>query len=162
MTAKLIAFCGYGGAGKDEAAKTLIEAGFQRVAFGDIIKGIFDPLVRKYLGFSAFTEDRSLKPKIRPLLEQGGEVFYDYVFQEFFSDLPDRAVNTRLCRPREAKEWVRRGGVIVEVIRPGLGPDTEWSHKVIESLRAEGLITCQLQNDGTLEDLDKKVRQLFL
>lgn len=36
--APLVAFTGYGNVGKDEAAKVLIELGYQRCAFGDIIK----------------------------------------------------------------------------------------------------------------------------
>jgi hypothetical protein len=161
MRANLIAFCGYGRAGKDEAAKTLIKAGYARVAFGDIIKGVFDELVKNFLGFSAFTEDSAQKQQIRPLLEQGGEVFYDYVYNTFFSQLPSRAVNTRLCRVREAKEWIKRGGIIVEVVRPGLKPDTQWSKDIVDGLKMEGLVTYQIHNDGTLEDLAVKVRTLF-
>lgn len=161
MRADLIAFCGYGRAGKDEAAKTLINAGYARVAFGDIIKGLFDEVVKKFLGFSAFTEVSEEKQKIRPLLEQGGEVFYEHVYNTFFSSLPGRAVNTRLCRVREAKEWIQRGGVIVEVRRPGLEPDTQWSKDIVDGLYREGLVAGMIMNDGTLADLDAKVRNLF-
>lgn len=161
MQSNLIAFCGYGRAGKDEAAKTLIAHGYDRVAFGDIIKGVFDDQVKKYLGFSAFTEVTEEKQKIRPLLEQGGEVFYDYVYDTFFSQLPARAVNTRLCRIREAEEWIRRGGVIVEINRPGLKPDTEWSEQIVQGLWDHGLVSDVISNDGTLDDLDAKVSDLF-
>jgi len=161
MKANLIAFCGYGRAGKDEAAKTLIKAGYTRVAFGDIIKGVFDEQVKRFLGFSAFTELTEEKQKIRPLLEQGGEVFYDYVYNTFFSQLPSRAVNTRLCRVKEAKEWTHRGGVIFEIVRPGLAPDTQWSKDVVDGLHNAGLVAGRIVNDGTLEDLEVKVRTMF-
>ena len=113
MKVNLIAFTGVAGAGKDAASAPLIAAGYGRSAFGDIIKRQVDPLVQKYMGFSAFTEDRAQKPLIRRTLESWGEDNYDSIFQEFFDTLPEKCVNTRLCRVREAKEWVRRGGVIL-------------------------------------------------
>lgn len=161
MQSKLIAFTGFGRAGKDEAAKTLIKAGYSRVAFGDIIKGVFDELVKKFLGFSAFTENSEEKQQIRPLLEQGGEVFYEYVYHTFFEALPDRAVNTRLCRIREAQEWLRRGGIIVEVVRPGNQPATQWEKDIVDGLKNAGLVAFQINNDGTLDDLEVKVRTMF-
>lgn len=104
--ANLIAFAGYAGEGKDAAAQRLITSGWKRCAFGDIIKRQMDPLINHHLGFSAFTEDDTQKKQIRPILEQWGEVNYDGVMREFFDTLPSRAVNTRLVRLREAKEWV--------------------------------------------------------
>jgi hypothetical protein len=104
--ANLIAFAGYAREGKDAAAQRLIADGWKRCAFGDIIKRQMDPLINHHLGFSAFTEDDTQKKKIRPILEQWGEVNYDGVMREFFDTLPARAVNTRLVRLREAKEWM--------------------------------------------------------
>ena len=104
--ADLIAFAGYAREGKDAAAQRLITSGWKRCAFGDIIKAQLDPLMKEHLGFSAFTEDDTQKKQIRPILEQWGEVNYDGVMREFFDTLPPRAVNTRLVRLREAKEWV--------------------------------------------------------
>ena len=67
------------------------------------LKGLRPPEGRKV---ACFTEDDTQKKKIRPILEQWGEVNYDGVMKEFFHTLPSRAVNTRLVRLREAKEWV--------------------------------------------------------
>ena len=113
----LIALTGYARAGKDEAAKPLIDAGWARRCFGDVIKRQIDPIVREYLNFSAFTENDGQKQQIRPILEQWGEVNYDGIMLEFFESLPPRCVNTRLCRVREAREWRKRGGIVVEVRR---------------------------------------------
>jgi len=74
-----IAFTGLSGCGKDSAAQPLLARGYQRACFGDVIKGIFDAQCRELLGFSAFTEHRPDKEKIRPLLVHGGDVFYDEV-----------------------------------------------------------------------------------
>jgi hypothetical protein len=161
MRSNLVAFTGYGGSGKDEAAKPLIESGYTRVAFGDIIKGQCDGLVKAHLGFSAFTEDRALKPRIRRTLESWGEDNYDNVFSEFFAKLPARAVNTRLCRVPEAREWVRRGGVVLELRRPGVEAETEWSRNQLAALHEHGLIHTVIYNTADVASLHHQIRNLL-
>lgn len=156
----LIALTGYAGSGKDEAAKALIAQGYKRCCFGDIIKGQVDPLVRQHFGFSAFTEDRSQKPLIRRTLEAWGEDNYDAIFREFFSSLPHKAVNTRLCRAREAVEWLARGGVIVHVKRIGVEAETPWAKAQVEELIAQGLITHTISNDFTVGYLHERILQI--
>jgi hypothetical protein len=157
----LVAFTGYAGAGKDVAAEPLIAAGYSRRCFGDIIKGQIDPLIQKYLGFSAFTENRVQKAVIRPLLETWGEANYDSIMEEFFDTLPERAVNTRLCRTREAEEWVARGGKIFEVRRPRVGPATDWERNELASLRRAGLIYDTIDNDATVDNLHDLIKRYF-
>lgn len=154
----LIAFVGYARAGKDEAAKPLIAAGFRRICFGDIIKSQVDFLIKQHLGFSAFTEVTEQKAKIRRTLENWGEDNYENIFNEFFDTLSIPSVNTRLCRVREAREWRARGGAIVQVVRPGVGPETDWSRDRLAELHGERLIDHTLHNDGTLEELFQKVK----
>jgi hypothetical protein len=161
MKANLIAFTGYGRAGKDEAAKALINAGYARKCFGDIIKGQLDELIRRHFGFSAFTEVDAEKAKIRRTLQYWGEDNYDAVFKEFFNTLPERCVNTRLCRVREAEEWRKRGGVIIEIRRPGVQPETEWAREQVASLRSRKLITTVIDNDSTVPALHQAIHELF-
>ncbi len=156
--ADLIAFAGYAREGKDAAAQRLIASGWKRCAFGDIIKRQLDPLINHHLGFSAFTEDDTQKKQIRPILEQWGEVNYDGVMREFFDTLPARAVNTRLVRLREAKEWMRRGGVILRIRRPGVEPATDWERDRLQELYDGGLIHDTLLNEGTVEQLWNRVQ----
>jgi hypothetical protein len=158
----LIAFIGYARSGKDEAAKPLITAGYNRVCFGDIIKKQIDTLVQRHLGFSAFTEIDAEKKQIRPILEQWGEVNYSNILNHFFETLPNPAVNTRLCRLREAYEWVNRGGIIVRVVRAGNGPETQWSADRVQELIDSGLVTKTIHNYGTVENLHETVRQELL
>lgn len=159
----LVAFAGYAGTGKDTAALALIERGYQRRCFGDVIKDLFDPLVRQHLGFSAHTGDRRQKAQIRELLVHGGEAFYDVVSQRFFDGVDDlidqdrRVVNTRLCRPPEAKEWRRRGGIVLELVRPGCGPAEPMEAQWLEEIRALGLIAATLVNDGDVATLHAAV-----
>lgn len=171
MNNALVALTGYSRAGKDEAGKVLIEAGWERRAFGDIIKRQLDPLVRQHLGHSAFTEDDKLKSNIRPVLEYWGEANYDNVMAEFFRDLPPRCVNTRLCRVREAREWRARGGVVVLVQRgkpvPGgrlemNSPHTEWESRMVRELLNGDAVDVVLVNDGGIDDLRRTMRALFI
>jgi hypothetical protein len=155
--ANLIAFAGYAREGKDAAATRLINLGWKRLAFGDIIKRQIDGLVQQHLGFSAFTESDPQKQQIRPILEQWGEVNYDGVMKEFFDSLPPYAVNTRLVRLREAKEWIKRGGVILRIRRPGVEPATEWERTRLQELYDSGVIHDTILNDSSLDVLWDRV-----
>jgi hypothetical protein len=159
---KLIAFTGYAGAGKDEAAVPLIAAGWERRAFGDIIKDIFNPLVRQHLGFSAHTQDRGQKSLIRGLLIHGGEAFYDAIFGRYFhpdfnSPAFDPLVNTRLMRLREAVKWQECGGIIIEVVRPGVAPAEPMEAAWLEQIREAGHIDHRILNGGTVQALHQAV-----
>jgi hypothetical protein len=156
-----VAFCGVARAGKDEAAKALIANGYGRRCFGDIIKRQLDDLVKRHLGFSAFTEDDTQKKQIRAALEHWGDVNYDNILDEFFSSLPTKAVNTRLVRVREAKEWKDRGGQIVEIERPGYVAASDWESENLHELRASGLIDHKLINDGTVSELHDAILELI-
>lgn len=159
---KLIALTGYGGCGKDELARPLIEHGYTRKCFGDIIKRQMDDLVKRHLGFSAFTTDPEQKARIRPILEQWGECNYEGISQEFFQDLPEYCVNTRISRLSEIEEWLERGGVVVGVRRPGVTPQTEWErHLVYEQLRM-GVVKLIICNDSTPAQLHRLIVDLFL
>lgn len=160
MAPNLIAFAGYSRSGKDTAAKALYPLGYKKHAFGDIIKEDLNGLIKKHFGFSAFTEDNAQKEKIRRTLEAWGEDNYDAIFDEYFLTLPEKAVNTRLIRAKEAWEWKRRGGIIVAIIKKDLQPATEWEQDRLTELFNVGLVDRVIWNDGTPEELHTKVRQL--
>ena len=166
MTPIHIAFAGYAGSGKDTAALRLIERGFKRVCFGDIIKRQIDPLVQQHLGFSAFTALRERKERIRPLLEHWGDANYPNIEKEFFSDLPALCVNTRLVRVREAQKWVAGGGIIIIVSKVGVWAATNWEHACLDELsewgeQREGGVYGVL-NYSTTEHLQDEVDKLVL
>lgn len=156
-----IAFAGYARVGKDVAAAALVELGYKKVAFGDIIKRHLDPVVRAQLGFSAFTENDAEKRQIRATLEAWGDAAYEPIIKEFFDTLPTPAVNGRLVRVREAREWVARGGIIAEIQRPGFGPSSDWERDRLEELRATRLIWCTIVT-ADKEELRDTVRALTL
>lgn len=153
-----IAFAGYAGCGKDTAAQRLIQRGFTRCCFGDIIKLQLLSLVKQHLGFSTFTDDREQKAQIRGLCEQWGEANYDNITELFFRKLPPLAVNTRIVRLREAKRWVEEGGYIIMIHRIGVYPATTWEADRVDELSAwirenPGQRGISIRNDGTVFDL---------
>lgn len=153
----LVAFTGYARCGKDEAGRALIGAGFVRHCFGDIIKRQLDQFVLQHLGFSAFTEGDQQKRQIRTLLESWGDANYDNIMAEYFATLPERAVNTRLVRVREAAEWRARGGFIYEVRRPHVSPATQWESQNLQDLWQAELVDGVIVNSGDVHDLHAKV-----
>jgi hypothetical protein len=157
-----IAFCGYSRTGKDTAALPLLVAGYERRAFGDIIKRQIDTLVTHHMGFSAFTTISEEKAKIRRTLESWGEDNYDAILEEFFNELPERCVNTRLCRVREARRWIEEGGVLVEIARKPNLPHTEWEQRTMVEMRSLGLVSKVIHNDSTEAELHRHVSALVL
>lgn len=154
---KRIAFCGYAGVGKDAAAEILIQLGWKRRAFGDIIKRQVDGIVQQHLGFSAFTPDRTQKEKIRRTLEAWGEDNYAAISDEFFRDLPEFCVNTRLVRVPEALRWKELGGQLWLVKRPGVRPATQWESDQLSELFGQVGFDQVIDNNWNLHLLWKQV-----
>jgi hypothetical protein len=152
-----IAFCGYARTGKDEASRALVVRGYERGAFGDIIKQQISPIVRRYLGFSAFTENDVQKKRIRAVLESWGDANYDNILAEYFKRLPMFAVNSRLVRPREGRMWREHGGVLVLLRRPFAGAATPWEKAALSELEADCGWDHVIDNNGTVEALWQKV-----
>lgn len=158
MPANKIAFVGYSRAGKTECAKCLDT--HKLYSFGDVIKTHLNEFVWQRFGFSAFTEIDSQKSKIRPLLETYGDCNYDVVFNEYFMNLPEKCVNGRLVRVREAEEWRLRGGRIYEIVKPYTYAATKWEEEYLAELRRARVIDGLILNNGTLEQLRSQVLSL--
>lgn len=160
---RLIAFTGLSGAGKDTAAEPLAAAGYIRHNFGDLIKRELDTLISRHFQCSAFTEHRPDKERFRRTLEAWGEDNYHRLQAEYFRLIDHtpsnyvRIVNTRLVRVEEAKAWRERGGVLIEIHRPGLEPATEreaeWRWRIMPHTDAV------VSNDGTPEVLHNRLFQ---
>lgn len=59
------------------------------------------------------------------------------------------------CRRDQGKSYLAAGGIVVQVIRPGVFPIHEFDHYDLS------LITHSVANGGTLEDLERNVVMLF-
>ena len=154
-----IALVGSPRTGKDEVGKILVKNhGFSRVAYGDYVKRDLDPLIREHFGFSAFTEVDEEKNKIRGVLLHWGTDNKDSITRRLYANLPPRAVNTRAIRFNEVKEWHDRGGLVVEVFRPGFtgcGPAEEEAE--VKAVADAGLIDHTICNMGSVIDLEDHV-----
>jgi hypothetical protein len=126
----------------DRAVALAVIEGFALIRDGEI-----DP----------FTEDDGEKPLIRAWLERFGEARYDQFLETFLSSLPERCVNARLVRCREAEAWRAMGGKVIEIARPGVLPATDWERDRLEELREAGHIAATIDNDGTVEELHARV-----
>ena len=159
---KRIAFTGYAHSGKDVAAQPLIEHGYTRRAYGDIVKRQCKQLVEENLGIDSHTEDPVQKDHIRPLLETWGELNYDNIAKEYFDGLPEYSVNTRICHMPEVVRWKEIGGVIVAIDRPGTVPQTQWEERRIKEQLAYECISLIIVNDSSIAKLHEVIATLFL
>lgn len=159
-----IALAGLARTGKDATAEGVLDLGYRRYNFGDIIKdraqylgakeiertidwvarneGYQPEITEKIIagwgairgGISPFTECDEEKAKIRTLLERLGEAYYGDILEEYLAELPAMCVNTRLVRIQEARAWTARGGIILCVYRPGTKPASDWEKDALNVL----------------------------
>lgn len=172
---RVIAFCGYAGSGKDEAAKALPL--FTRVAFADAVREAalaLDPIVKSYDEVTYHLTDlvrlkgwgeAKQEPEVRRLLQRmGTEAGRDIHGQGCWVRIAARkiaaagdVVITDMRFPNEV-EFVRQlGGKIIRIVRPGVGPV---NGHCSESFQIEAHI--EIVNDGTVDELHEKVREAVL
>lgn len=148
-----IALAGLSRTGKDTVAAMLqTKLALKKVCYGDLIKqDLFDP-ISEHFGFSPFTENDDEKDMIRPICEAWGNSCPDLEYR-FYDNLPYLAVNPRIFRPAECAKWKEHGGVIWEVVRPGVYPKTVAEMEQLKECRKQGYIDGLILNDSTLEAL---------
>jgi hypothetical protein len=88
----------------------------------------------------------------KPLLVQ-----YETHLQESYQR-GQSLVNPRVMS--EAANWHSCGGLICEIVRPGVIAASAWEQEYIEGMRAEGYITKRIDNDSTVAELQNKVLDL--
>lgn len=176
----IIGLCGYARAGKDEAAKALVEIGFERVAFADKLRDflyVLNPLVSgttempvwldyvidRY-GWDGYKET-PWGQNIRELLQRlgtecGRELIGDNVWVDAALNKCspfDNYVVTDCRFPNEAQAIKDRGGVIVRIKRPGVGPAN--SHASETSLD-DWPFDAYVNNDSTIDQLHRMMYEL--
>lgn len=180
-TPTLIGLMGRAQAGKDTAAKALVAAGWKRVAFADPLRRLAyrtDPLVEALHGGGtahvrlAWLVDRlgwdtaKQFPDVRRLLQRlGAEGVRDVIGDTTWIDLAmttvaqhPRCVITDVRFANEAAAVRARGGLVVEIVRPGHAPVSS-SHPS-EAEQALVVPDALLVNDGTPDDLHAQIRRL--
>lgn len=150
---KYIGLIGLAGSGKDTAAKALKELYFQRVAFADRVKDIaFD------FGWNGLKDERG-----RKLLQDLGmagraykpSIWIDYVHEETVGF--GNHVFTDVRFQNEADYIRGLGGIIVRIVRPGIISGNHES----ELKQSEIAADIEIVNDGAIEDLHEKIRNLI-
>jgi energy-coupling factor transporter ATP-binding protein EcfA2 len=161
-----IGLTGYSGVGKSTVAQILteLEPRFTQASVSLVIKRHADPILRKYTGISAFTEDRREKEAIRGFILYFGYHNYQKLFEEFKLQAIDQdyLINPRVFTWEEAMWWKGNGGVIWEVVKPFVGPTEPKEEEELNKLIRSGLIDTVIVNDGSLDDLRAKVAEAYL
>lgn len=177
----LIGLSGYAQSGKDSAAAALVGDGWERRAFADTLRAFLyalNPMVlpsgtrlRSFVNAYGWETAKTTCPEVRELLqrcgtEAGRQVIGENVWVDAtLRDLGDTPVVVTDVRFRNEADAIRaRGGIVVRVVRPGVGPlrmsdgSVHPSETALDGCPFEHL----LHNDGTLDDLHCEVRKIAL
>ncbi|MFJ7202129.1 hypothetical protein ACIQWR_01140 [Streptomyces sp. NPDC098789] len=175
----LIGLAGAAGSGKDTAAKALVAIGWQRRAFADKVKdfmyavnpwtvddeinGSF-PLADEVDRYG-WSYAKSAHPEVRKYLQRcgteagrtvlGENVWVDALFHDAAGWGPTVVTDVRF--PNEAAEIVRRGGRVVNIVRPGQQLISESGH-TSENALATWHFDDVLVNDHTAQELGQKLQ----
>lgn len=174
----LIGFIGQKRSGKDSAANALATHGWKIIKYADGLK----TMLRAYLAYVGVAPDHieqmlegSLKevPNAQfcghstrwAMQSLGTEWGRDLIGKNIWINATlahaaalDRPVAISDCRfPNEAKAIKDAGGVVIRIHRDGLAVDSHPSEQLIASIPEDYTI----YNNGTLDDLHRKVLQLI-
>ncbi|WP_438470737.1 hypothetical protein [Streptomyces asiaticus] len=182
MSDLIIGLSGYARSGKDTAAQALADRGWRRAAFGDKLREFMlalDPLIpalhggepfrlRRYIEAWGWERAKGEHPEVRALLQRAGteagrrvlgaNIWVDALFREH-EDAPALVISD-VRFPNEARAIADRGGVLIRVSRPGVGPKANKYGVAHESETAldHWEFDHVLVNDGTAYDLRQKLR----
>jgi hypothetical protein len=174
----IIGLAGHMGAGKDTVGDVLVRRwGYERLGFADALKALalcVDPIVDAegvyhnrlddlvtFMGW----EDAKRLPEVRRLLQElgagvrhllGDDTWIKVVLDQMQAD--HRYAVTDVRYPNEAKTIESEGGETWVVRRPGYDGDGH----VSEALPETWFFDDEIDNDGTIEDLDAKVKRALL
>ena len=171
----LIAFAGKKRSGKDTAASVLTrELGYTRVAFADAIREFLEdvnPIVDAGYGYRLADlldwhgwdwEQVKAYPEVRGLMQRTGvsvrQFDPEFWVNAAFNNVEphSRIVVTDVRFPNEVDAILAKGGVVYRVVRPGLeSTDSHISETALDHRDLPVLL-----NDGSVEDLYAKVREL--
>lgn len=171
----IIGLTGYARSGKDTVGKILTDHyGFHRVAFGDVLKAVAedvnpyvelghnDPDVVPYLSnieglLEAFGDWENVKDECPParqfLVDLGNSLRKRIPGVESsvtFAAAQEHTavVNTNVYHREEIEQIQAAGGIVLRVVRPGIGPANEDERRT-GSVTVDGTVV----NDGSLDKL---------
>jgi hypothetical protein len=174
----LVGLAGFARSGKDTAAQTLVEGGWRRDAFADRLKAFLyrqNPLVTTFpdvppvrlanlVNAIGWDEAKERYPEVRRLLHATGtdagratlgeNVWIDALFSDYEPER-EALVVSDVRFPNEARAVQGRGGVVIWIDRPGVGParDEHGRPYPSEVALANWKFDATLVNDGDVVDL---------
>ena len=174
--AKVVALCGYAGAGKDAFADALCELhGYTKIGFADKLYELalkLDPVIwswpwprklSRIVKSKGWTAAKRI-PRIRRYLQWlGTEVCRELFGEDFWIEQTKPVISQLVrdnknvvitnCRFENEAQFIEEiGGCIVLVQRPGVGPVNE---HVSDQGKAFDYAIFRVANDGTLQDLQE-------
>lgn len=177
---RLIGLTGLAGAGKDEAAKALVAAGWTREAFADRMRTAMlalDPIVpagrqdsetrlSHLIDHFGWDEAKRAYPEVRRLLQKfgteagreihGENCWVDALLRDW--NRAERLVVTDVRFPNEAEAIQRHNGLVVKILRPGLAP-LPGGH-ASEAGIPDDLVDAWILNDGPVSRLHELVMRI--
>jgi hypothetical protein len=154
---KHIGLIGLAGSGKDTAADALVELGYWRNAFAAHLKDL-----AYNFGWDGKKDERG-----RALLQDLGMAARRYNPNFWIEQIPWPTKAGKISRwpqvytdvrfQNEADHVREHGGIIVRIVRPGQVPENHES----ELKQCEVAADIEIVNDGTIEDLHNKIRNII-
>lgn len=178
---KILGLAGYARSGKDTAGNALAELGWKRVAFADVLRefaytlnpvvqsenGFYTPLrwVIDEYGWNGYKRTQ-WSDSVRDLLQRlGTECGRELISQNIWVDATFNRMDPNfnyvisdMRFPNEASAVLARGGSLLRIERPGIGPAN--GHKSETALDDWEFDT--LVNDGTQIDFEARVRKYVM
>jgi len=175
---RIIGLMGYGGAGKDSAAHIIVKyGGYEKRAFADKVREFavaidahlpeiqetYSQVVNR-LGYDQAKREHKC---VREYLVRIGhsartviykEIWLDAVLPPTYNDETRRIVVSDVRYPNEADRVRALGGAVWRIERPNCDAVHETERQSIAAAKYDLV----LLNDGTLEDLERKVNNLLL
>lgn len=177
----IVGLSGYAKTGKNEAAKGLKNLGFKQTAFADVLREAayaLDPWVSLHehhadlhMRLSAvidkwgwdfakneFSDVRRLLQRLGT--EAGREIFGKNIWVDtVLNNSEGNIVITDVRFPNEADAIRERGGIVIRIFRPGIGPaNAHASENSLEDYEFD----YYLENTGGIEELYKEILDIVL
>ena len=166
----LIALCGHPKSGKSEVQRFLQEYGVKPIDDGRPLRRF----AMENLGLSnedVYTQEGKMREfsigdqsmTVRKFLGEFGNALESKFGADFIPELAVRSLHNQYgwfsfgsVRREQGRVYQRHGGIIVEIVRPGVGP----SEHEFDRYNAD-IVDYRITNDGDLEQLRTKVRDLY-
>jgi len=167
----IIGFSGLAGAGKTTAANYFVEQGFRKDAYARVMKQVVSQLfsipMEKLLGNAEQKNQVDLfwGLSYRQILQRFGteacrhtfgDDFWERVMWFTHKNMGYDLVIDDVRFPNEAEAILKRNGIMIEIIRPGV----EQMNHASEIPLPESLFTHRVINDGSVENLFNKLEEL--